>query len=359
MATMNRKRVLTGIKPTGIPHLGNYLGAIRPAIELTRQHDSFLFIADLHALTITPDRAALRAQTHSVAATWLALGIDPDQTVFYRQSDVPEIPLLAWILSCVTPLGLLNRAHSYKDARAKDQTDDDINHGVFSYPVLMAADILALGADLVPVGKDQKQHLEITQEAARKFNLRYGGGEEILRVPEALIDERVMTIPGIDGQKMSKSYENTIPLFLEDKQIDKATKSIKTDSTPYGEPLVPETDTVFQLFSLLAESPDRVEALRSRYLTGRKDPTGSDAQENYFGWGDAKKALRDEIMAHFRAPRDIYARYMQNPDEIDRLLTRGAARARARAGDVLARVREAVGLPLNVCPSGIDPEVSA
>lgn len=340
-----RKRVLTGIKPTGIPHLGNYLGAIRPAIELTRQHDSFLFIADLHALTITPDRAALKEQTHSVAATWLALGIDPEQTVFYRQSDVPEICQLAWILSCVTPLGLLNRAHSYKDARQKGQSDDDINHGVFSYPVLMAADILALGADLVPVGKDQKQHLEITQEAARKFNLRYGGGEEVLRVPEALIDERVMTIPGIDGRKMSKSYDNTVPLFLGDKQVDKATKSIKTDSTPYGEPLVPETDTVFQLFSLLAKSADEVEALRARYRTGRKNPAGEDTKENYFGWGDAKKALRDEIIEHFREAREVYARYMQNPDEIDAALERGASRARARAREVLERVREAMGLP--------------
>ncbi len=337
-----QKRILTGVKPTGAPHIGNYLGAIRPALELATKHDSFLFIADLHALTITPKPAELKEQVYGVAATWLALGVDPKQTVFYRQSDVPEITNLAWLLSCVLPIGMLERAHSFKDAQGKGVEREDVKHGLYAYPVLMAADILAFDIDLVPVGKDQKQHLEITQEAARKFNLIYGEG--CLKVPEAMIDEQVMTIPGTDGRKMSKSYGNTIELFGDDKELVKTVKKgIKTDSTEYGLPLKSEGDTVFEIYRLLAD-PTRIEALRRRYQTGRKDPVGPNDPSNYFGWGDAKSALADLLLEHLGPARAEYRRLMADRGHLDRLLAEGRDRARAVAQPTLERCLEAVGL---------------
>ncbi len=341
-----KRRALTGIKPTGTPHLGNYLGAIRPAIELAQSYeDSFLFIAGLHSLTAQQDSKRLNESSYEVAATWLAFGLDTKQVTFYRQSDIPETTQLAWVLSCATPLGMLRRAHSYKDAQAKGHSDDDINAGLFTYPVLMAADILAFDADIVPVGKDQKQHLEICQEAARKVNNAYG---EVLKVPAAKIDEAVMTVPGLDGRKMSKSYDNTILPFETDKQILKRVKQIKTDSTEYGQALTPEGDTVFELHGLLA-SPPAHEQLRAQYLAGRKDPSQKDdaledPTSNYFGWGDAKKALHAQMLANFSGPRDEYLRLMKERGYIDEVLREGAKRARAVAQDVVGRVLKATGI---------------
>ncbi len=341
------KRVLTGVKPTGLPHVGNYLGAIRPAIELSRRHESFLFIADLHALTIRPDPATLREESCGLAAAWIALGLDPQRTVFYRQSDVPEIPLLAWILSCNLPLGLLNRAHSFKDVQAKGTDAGDILHGLYAYPVLMAADILLFDADLVPVGKDQKQHLEIAQEAARRVNHHYGAGQTVLKVPEPLIDESVMTVRGLDGQKMSKSYGNTLTPFMDAAALKRALKRVVTDSTPYGAPLSAEGDVLLELIGLL--DPARAERVAASYRSGRKDPSVPDEAldeptANHFGWGDAKRELAEAMLDVFADARDRYERLMADRTEIERWLAQGAGRARAVARPVLRRVIEAVGL---------------
>ncbi|MCK6545781.1 tryptophan--tRNA ligase [Myxococcota bacterium] len=342
----SKKRVLTGVKPTGVPHIGNYLGAIRPALELTKDHDGFLFIADLHALTTRQDPAKLREETYAVAATWLSLGLDPKKVTFYKQSDIPEVTELAWVLSCFTSLGLLNRAHSIKDARDKGKSDDELNHGVFTYPVLMAADILLFDIDLVPVGKDQKQHLEITQEAARKLNNACGG--DVLKVPEALIDESVMTVPGLDGRKMSKSYDNTIELFSTDKQLLNRVKGIKTNSTEYGAPLDADTDTIFQLYKLFA-APAETDKLLASYRSGRRDPSIVDASledptKNYFGWGQAKQALYEIILDRLGPARKEYDRLMADKPYIRALLREGAERARATASVVLGRVYDAVGI---------------
>lgn len=341
------KRVLTGVKPTGTPHVGNYLGAIKPAVDLAREHESFLFLADLHALTIRPDRETLRRETYGVAAAWLALGMDPERTIFYRQSDIPEIPFLAWVLSCSLPLGYLNRAHSFKDVVEKGTPPGDVLHGLFGYPVLMAADILLFDADEVPVGKDQKQHLEIAQEAARKVNHHYGAGETILKIPEARIDESVMTIPGLDGRKMSKSYDNTLTPFMDGKALKKALKKLVTDSTEYGQPLPLEDDVILTLIRLL--EPEKAKALERHYSSARKDPSRPDADfddptENYFGWGDAKKALSEVLLEYFAEARETYARLMANTDELEGHLARGAERARAVARPVLQRVVDATGL---------------
>ncbi len=341
------KRVLTGIKPTGVPHIGNYLGAIRPSIELTRSPDTeaYLFIADLHSLTTRPEPTELQEQVYSVAAAWLAFGLDPEVTVFYRQRDVPEIPQIAWALGCSLPVGFLNRAHSFKDAKARGTRPEDVLFGVYSYPVLMAADILAFDTDLVPVGKDQKQHLEIAQEAARKFNLRYG---EVFKVPEARIDPEVMTVPGLDGQKMSKSYGNTLDAFMSDRELMKRIKTIKTDSTEYGAPLPADGDAILALYSTLAD-PAQVDVLRAQYRAGRKDPSRSDdafenPSTNYFGWGDAKKALRDLIIDRFAEEKRTYDGLMADRGTLDAILERGAERARAAASVVLDRVFRASGL---------------
>jgi tryptophanyl-tRNA synthetase len=338
---MPRPRVLTGIKPTGVPHLGNYLGAIQPAIELAKSHDSFLFIADLHALTTFQKREQLIEDTYSVAAAWIAHGLDPQQVVFYRQSDVPEIPMLAWILGCVLPKGLLERAHSYKDAMKNRGLDDEsVNMGLFSYPVLMAADILAFDVDVVPVGKDQKQHVEICQEAARKLNLAYG---ETLKVPEARIDEKVMTIPGLDGRKMSKSYDNTIKVLgVSDKDLQKKmVNKIICDSTELGQPLRTESSTVAQLYGLFA-SKEQNERFLARAHAGRIDP--SDPTSEHFGWGTAKKELFELLVEHFRPARAEYERLISDRGYLDHMLLRGAERARQVAGNVLERVLVATGV---------------
>lgn len=337
MAEMRKKRVLTGVKPTGMPHIGNYLGAIRPALDLAKEYDSFLFIADLHALTAKQDPQKLVEETYGVAATWLALGVDPNRVIFYKQSDIPEIPTLAWLLSRFMPLGLLNRAHTMKELRDKGLDEEHINHAIFTYPVLMAADILAFDIDFVPVGKDQKQHLEIAQEAARKFNNDYG--ENMLRVPEAKIDEAVMTIPGLDGRKMSKSYDNTIELFAGDKELLTKIKSIKTDSTEYGQPLKPEL--IYDLHKLIAK-PEENAKLLAQYQSGRMDP-GDPASKN-FGWGDAKKALNAAILDHLGPARAEYARLMQDKPHIRKLLAEGAEKARVISREVLGRALDAVGI---------------
>lgn len=336
-----KKRVLTGVKPTGVPHIGNYLGAIRPAISLSRTMDSFLFIADLHALTIAPDPERLREESYCVAATYLAFGLDPEEATLYRQSDIPEITQLAWCLSCSLTLGYLNRAHSYKDAIEKGTKAEDINDGLYSYPVLMAADILAFDTDVVPVGKDQKQHLEIAQEAARRLNHTYGA--DLLKIPAAQIDESVMTVPGTDGKKMSKSYDNTIQLFVDDKKLKKTVKGIKTDSTEFGQPLDPNGDTVFALYSLIAD-PELVESLRRMYATGRKNPDGSNEEDNYFGWGTAKMALFDLLVETFAKERETYAKLMADRGYLDELLKKGAEKAREVAVPIVDRVFRGTGI---------------
>lgn len=338
-------RALTGVKPTGIPHVGNYLGAIRPAIELAKGNDSFLFIADLHALTVERDPKRLTEDTYSVAATWLACGLNPQETVFYKQTDVPEVTTFAWMLSCFTPLGLLMRGHSYKDQRDnKEATDWDINHGVLAYPVLMAADILLYDADVVPVGKDQKQHLEIAQEIARKVNLQYG---PVLRIPRPQIDETVMTIPGLDGRKMSKSYGNAIDLFSTDKELKNRIKSIKTDSTPFGEPLPVTGDVLLDLYRLLG-SPEAARTLEAKYRSGRKDPAVADASladpsTNYFGWGGAKEALYEVLLERLGPARAEYRRLMDDKAHLRALLKEGAERARTVAERTLGRLSDACG----------------
>lgn len=350
---MQKEIVLTGITTTGTPHLGNYVGAIRPAVAASRRDDvqSVYFLADLHALVKAQQPDAVHRSSLEVAATWLALGLDADRALFYRQSDVPEIAELNWILMSVTAKGLMNRAHAYKAAvQANEEAgspdpDRGITMALFCYPVLMAADILLYDADVVPVGKDQKQHLEITQELARKLNHSYG---PVLRVPRAQIDEKVMTIPGLDGRKMSKSYGNTIELWGTDKELKKKVSSIKTDSTEYGQPLDPDTDTLFALFALFA-APDRVGAVRAQYRAGRKDPSVADASladpaTNYFGWGDAKKALLEQLLDTLGPARQEYARLIADKPHLRKLLLQGAERARTTAQATLARVRQVCGI---------------
>lgn len=321
-------RILTGIQSTGIPHLGNILGAIKPAIALAEAPDneSLLFIANLHTLTAIKDSATISENTRQVAAVWMACGLDIDKSIFYRQSDVPEVTELAWYLSCHTPLPMLENAHSYKDKTEK-LSRDKINMGLFSYPVLMAADILLYDADIVPVGKDQKQHLEITRDLAGSFNHVHG---DTFVLPESRINENLMTIPGIDGRKMSKSYDNTINIFLSDKQLKKNVMSIVTDSLPLEAPKDPDTCNVFQLYSLLATAEQTAE-MREKYRAGN------------YGYGHAKKELLELIKEQFAEERTRYNELMENPDAIEDALQKGAQKARAIAGDVLSRVREQLG----------------
>jgi tryptophanyl-tRNA synthetase len=331
------KRILTGIKPTGHPHVGNYLGMMRPALALAELPDTeaLYFIADYHALTTVHDRAELRALTQEVAATWLALGLDPARTLFYRQSDVPEIFELAWILACFTSKGWMNKMHAYKAQIAEGgDADERINMGLYNYPILMAADILLFDTDLVPVGKDQVQHVEIARDMAQRINHTYGA--EILRLPAAKIDEQTAVVPGIDGRKMSKSYKNQIPLFDLAKPKAKtdtlrgAVRAIETDSTPPDAPKDPEVSLIFQLYRLFA-TPEQIAALRDRYHVG-------------IGWGDAKAALLGALEAELSGPRARYAELMADRDGVERLLREGAERARAYAGGVMQRVRAAIGI---------------
>ncbi len=328
-------RVLTGIKPTGTPHIGNLLGAIRPALELANQGlDAMYFIADYHALTTVKDAKELRQLTHEVAATWLAAGLDPNRTLFYRQSDIPEIFELTWVLSCFTSKGWMNKSHAYKAivadrlAAGEQDVDAEINMGVYTYPVLMAADILAFDIDLVPVGKDQQQHVEIARDIAQRINHTHG--RELLRLPKAKIDDNTAIVPGIDGRKMSKSYGNQIPIFASPKAMKKAVNQIVTDSSPPETPKDPDTSLIFTIFKAVA-TPDETRALADRYRAG-------------IGWGDAKKALLDRLEAEVAPARARYEALMADTSQIDALLAQGAEKARKTARATLDRVRSAIGI---------------
>ena len=318
-------RILTGIQPSGIPHLGNYFGAMRQVCALQEKGESFLFIADYHSLTTSPEPETLRQNIVNLALDFIACGVDLERTVFFRQSAVPQVCELAWILSNVTPVGFLERAHSYKDKIAKGFSP---NCGLFTYPVLMAADILLYGAELVPVGKDQKQHLEITRDVAIKFNNQYG---EVFRIPEGYIPDEVAIVPGTDGQKMSKSYNNTIEIFGEEKPLRKKFMSIKTDSKGMEEPKDPDTCNVFQLYKLFA-TPEQQEEMRARYIAGN------------YGYGHAKQALFEAYMDYFAPMRKRREELLANMDYVDAILKKGAERAREEAMKTLTKVRELVGI---------------
>jgi len=319
-------RILTGVQSTGTPHLGNILGAILPAISLANsaENDSYLFIADMHSLTQIKDGETLRANTFSTAATWLAFGLDVDKTVFYRQSDVPEVTELSWYLSCLFPYQRLTLAHSFKD---KADRLEDVNAGLFTYPMLMAADILLYDAEQVPVGKDQLQHLEMTRDVAQRFHNKYG---ETFVLPEATINESTMYIPGTDGQKMSKSKGNLIDVFAPEKELKKQVMGILSDSKSLEEPKDPLTDTTFALYKCLAPQ-DEIEAMSANYLAGN------------YGYGHAKKALLELILQTFQEPREKYEYLHAHPQEVEDALKQGAEKARKTAQAVLQRVREKVG----------------
>jgi tryptophanyl-tRNA synthetase len=319
-------RILTGIQSTNVPHLGNILGAILPAIELSRKqgNDSLFFIADLHTLTTVKDAKFMRESTYAVAATWLAMGFDTEKNIFYRQSDVTEVCELTWYLNCFTPYPMLANAHSFKD---KASRLSDVNAGLFTYPVLMTSDILLYDANFVPVGKDQLQHLEMARDIARSFNSLCG---ETFVVPEPLIDERVMIVPGIDGQKMSKSYNNYINIFLPEKDLKKTIASIVTDATPLEAPKIPDTCNVFALYRLLASS-SQVAEMRDNYLRGG------------YGYGHAKQALFALILERFAKERASYDIYMADRGLLDEKLLQGAEKARKIAREVLGRVRTRLG----------------
>jgi tryptophanyl-tRNA synthetase len=319
-------KILTGVQSTGTPHLGNLLGAIIPAIQMANEpeNESFLFIADLHSVTQIKEGETLRGNTYSTAAAWLACGLDTQKVVFYRQSDVPQTAELAWYLSCFFPFQRLTLAHSFKD---KADRLEDVNAGLFTYPMLMAADILLYDANIVPVGKDQLQHLEITRDVASRFNHQMG---ETFILPEAKIQDDTMLIPGTDGEKMSKSRNNTINIFLDDKALRKQIMSIETDSTPLEEPKNPDTCNAFALYKLLA-SPEELEIMRANYLNGN------------YGYGHAKQALFELIVAKFTKERERYNYYMNNRTELDTALLLGAQKATAVANSVLNRVRKKLG----------------
>ena len=319
------KRTLSGIKPTGQPHLGNYLGFLKPALEMMDTHECFFFIADYHALTTVRNGAELRENTYDLVAVFAALGMDFERHTFFRQSDVPEHVELAWVLSCVTPIGLLERAHAYKDAKAKGE---EINHGLYAYPVLMAADILIYDTHEVPVGKDQKQHLEITRDIAIRFNNAFG---DTLVVPEPRIEEDVATIPGIDGRKMSKSYGNVLPLFSTEKELRKAVMRIVTDSKGVEEPKDPDSDNVFQILRHFATAEERAHWAK-RYREGN------------MGYGEAKQAAFEAINREIGPFRERYFALRKDPAALDQILRRGAEKAHAVASVVMDRVRNKVGL---------------
>lgn len=319
-------RILTGIQSSGVPHLGNILGAIMPAIEMCRdeKNDSFIFIADLHSLTTLKDAATRKYNVYSVAAAWLAFGLDVNKTIFYRQSMVTEVCELTWYLSCFTPYPMLVNAHSFKD---KSDRLHDVNAGLFTYPVLMAADILLYDANYVPVGKDQLQHLEMTRDIASSFNHKLG---ETFVIPEAKINQQVMIVPGTDGQKMSKSYNNYINIFLPEKELKKQVMSIVTDSTPLEAPKNPDTCNVFALYKLIAGKED-TEELRKKYLSGG------------FGYGHAKTALFELILNTYKTPRELFNTYINNTSELEKILQFGEEKARVVAKQTLGRVRKKLG----------------
>lgn len=346
---MAAKTTLTGITTTGTPHLGNYVGAIRPAIagsnlvdegapsstkaqHSVEQSQHFFFLADYHALIKCHDPALVHQSTMEIAATWLALGLDTDKAVFYRQSDIPEIPELTWLLTCVTAKGLMNRAHAYKDAVQKnldegEDPDHAINVGLFAYPILMAADILMFNASDVPVGRDQIQHLEMARDIAARFNHIYG---EHFVLPEARMGENVAVLQGLDGRKMSKSYNNTIPLFLGEKQLRKHINKIKTNLLEPGDPKDPDDSTVFQIWQAFA-TPEQTEYMRQEFANG-------------IAWGEAKKQLFELVNAELSDARERYIELIANPAEIEIVLQQGAEKARAKAQPFMQKLRKAVGI---------------
>lgn len=338
MTPAARRISLTGIKPTGVPHLGNYAGAIRPAIELAADYDAFYFIADYHALTTVRDPVLMDEWSRSVAASWLACGLDPSTVTLYRQSDVPETFELQWVLACVTSKGLMNRAHAYKAARDRNREagledlDAGISMGLFNYPVLMAADILVMSADVVPVGRDQVQHVEYARDMAERFNQAYGE-RFALTVPEHVTsdDRDENTMPGLDGRKMSKSYDNTIPLFADRATLRKLVRRIQTDSTPVEDPKDPDTSAVFAVFRQFAGEAEQAE-IRARLTAGG------------MGWGEMKDVLFETLDAQLSGPRERYDALMADRAELDGILAAGAERARARATTLLASVRQAIGI---------------
>lgn len=330
---MSNKIALTGIKPSGTPHIGNFLGMIRPALELAKKYQALYFIADYHALTTVKDADALKRLTYDVAATWLALGLDPEEVVFYRQSDIPEVMELTWILSCFTAKGLLNRAHAYKAAVDDNvalglSPDEGINSGLFFYPTLMAADILLFDTNFVPVGLDQKQHIEMARDIAQSINSNYG---DVLTLPEAAIREEVMTIPGLDGRKMSKSYNNVIPLFAPSDNIRKSVMRIVTDSKRPEDPKDPDTDNVFAIYKYFA-AQEEVEKVRQQYLQGG------------LAYSQIKTELYECLEMKFSEAREKYTELMQDWGYLDQVLLKGAEKARKSSVPKMEKIRKAIGI---------------
>lgn len=331
---MTATRILTGIKTTGTPHLGNYVGAIRPAIAASHTPNSqvFYFLADLHALIGCHEPAKILQSTKEIAATWLALGLDTEKAVFYRQSDVPEISELCWVLNCMAAKGLMNRAHAYKAAVAQnleDQQDADfgVTMGLYSYPVLMAADILMFGAHKVPVGRDQIQHVEMARDIAQRFNHHFG---ETFVLPEVVVDDKVAVLQGLDGRKMSKSYNNTIPLFLAEKPLQKHINKIVTNLLEPGEPKDPDSSAVFHIWQAFASS-EQITYMREQFAVG-------------IGWGEAKKQLAALINAELAPARERYETLLANPQLIEAELQKGAAKAREYAVPLMQKVKRAMGI---------------
>ncbi len=330
---MSNKIALTGIKPSGTPHIGNYLGMIQPALELAKEYQALYFIADYHALTTVKDADSLKQLTYDVAATWLALGLDPEKVVFYRQSDIPEVMELTWIISCFTAKGLLNRAHAYKAAVDENisvglSPDEGINSGLFFYPALMAADILLFDTNFVPVGMDQKQHIEISRDIAQAINSNYG---DVLTLPEAVIREDVKTIPGLDGRKMSKSYDNVIPLFAPANKVRKSVMRIVTDSKRPEDPKDPDTDNVFAIYKHFADQED-VEKVRQGYLQGG------------LAYSQIKTELYECLESKFSKARGKYEELMQDWGYLDQVLLKGAEKARKASIPKIEKIRTAIGI---------------
>lgn len=330
----DKQRTLTGITTTGTPHLGNYVGAIRPAIQASQQADnlSFYFLADYHALIKSQEPEKIHQSSMEIAATWLALGLDVDNAVFYRQSDIPEIPELCWFLTCMAAKGLMNRAHAYKAAvqanqEANEDPDFGVTMGLYSYPVLMAADILMFNANKVPVGKDQIQHVEMARDIAARFNHHFG---ENFVLPEAVVDDNVAVLQGLDGRKMSKSYNNTIPLFLPEKQLKKHINKIKTNLLEPGDPKDPDTSTVFQIWQAFATEEQTAE-MRQAFVDG-------------IAWGEAKKRLFELVNEEIGEARERYNSLLEKPEYIEDVLQQGAKKARAYSQPLLANLRSAVGI---------------
>ena len=331
---MSKQRVLTGITTSGAPHLGNYVGAIRPAIEASRTGDfeSFFFLADYHALIKSQDPELVHQSTMEIAAAWLALGLDTDKVIFYRQSDIPEIPELTWLLTCMAAKGMMNRAHAYKGAvqanvESGEDEDTAISMGLFSYPILMAADILMFNAHKIPVGRDQIQHVEMARDIAQRFNHHYG---EHFVLPAAQVDNDASVLQGLDGRKMSKSYGNTIPLFLTEKQLKKHINKIKTNLLEPGEPKDTNSSAVFQIWKAFA-TPEKTAVMAEEFANG-------------IAWGEAKKQLFELINEQIKQPREKYLQLLENPAQVEAVLQQGALKARHYSASLMAKARSAVGI---------------